>query len=46
MKHFKSVTQFRYSQQLISLIIACHDLELDLASFCYFSNLSLPNRSG
>jgi hypothetical protein len=35
---------------LISLFIARHDLDVDLdvdlASFCYFFNLILPNRSG
>jgi len=30
----------------IRVFIAHHDLDLDLASFCYFFNLALANRSG
>jgi hypothetical protein len=31
---------------LITVFIARHDLDVDLASFCYFSNLALPYSSG
>ena len=31
---------------VITVFIACHDLDVGLASFCHFSSLALPNRSG